>query len=92
MATPIANMKATWANSSIQYTAIGMSVNALSFNADSRLLDLKANSNSVFSIDVAGNIYANNIFSNTSNTTNTILNSAISASFGKSIAMAIVFG
>ena len=55
MTTPISNLTATWATSgSTVNTAIGMDVNAVSYSALSKILNLKINSNSVFSVDSTG--------------------------------------
>lgn len=59
MTTPIANMEATFANSSYRYDAIAMNVNADSYAANSTLLNLKKNDDTKFSIDIEGNAYIN---------------------------------
>jgi hydroxymethylglutaryl-CoA reductase len=82
MATPIANMKSTWANSSIQYDAIGMNVVATAFNANSRVINLKANGNTIFSVDITGNVYCN--------TTNTLANTA-NVLYKRNLALTILF-
>lgn len=57
MAVPISNLSATWANSLITYTGIGMNVNASLYSANSTLLNFRVNSNSVASLSSNGSLY-----------------------------------
>lgn len=57
MAVPISNLTATWANSSITYTGIGMNVNASMYSSNTTLLNFRVNSNSVVSISANGSLY-----------------------------------
>lgn len=89
----LSNLHATFSDSLIRYDAISMNVNAYSYAANSTILNLRVDGNSVFSIDLSGEIRSNSLsltstVMNLSNTVNTVSNSVI----GKSIAMAIVFG
>lgn len=54
MAVPISNLRSTWANSANVYTGIGLTVNAIAYSANSKLLDLKLDSDSVVSISANG--------------------------------------
>jgi hypothetical protein len=54
MPTPISNLRATWANTSNVFVGIGMNVNAISYAANTKLVDFKINSNSMFSITPQG--------------------------------------
>lgn len=58
MTTPISNLTATWSNASVTYNAVSMDVNVSSYAANSKIINLKANANSVFSVDVGGNVAA----------------------------------
>lgn len=59
MTVPISGMTRTFANSSIRYDAIGMDVNAFAQAANSTLINLKANGNSVFIVELSGNTTVN---------------------------------
>lgn len=62
MTVSISNLNFTWANSSNVFTAIGANVNASSYASDSRVLNLRVNGNTVFSVDATGVIYANSVY------------------------------
>jgi hypothetical protein len=57
MTRAIGNLVATWANSQIEFTGIGMNVNATAYHANSRVLRLKLNGNELLSLDANGNIF-----------------------------------
>jgi hypothetical protein len=61
MTVSISNLNFTWANSSIIYTSIGVNVNASSYGANSKIMNLRVNSNTVFSIDSQGHANTNSI-------------------------------
>ena len=54
MPTPISNLRATWANTSNVFVGIGMNVNAVAYGANTKLVDFKINSNSMFSVTPQG--------------------------------------
>lgn len=54
MTTKIYNMRDTWADSTIQYTSIKMDTTDISSNINSRLMELKKNGISQFTIDKFG--------------------------------------
>lgn len=94
MTVAISNMYSTFANSSIRYDAIGMNVNVVSYAANSTLINLKANGNSKFSVDVGGNVFASNIVAANINTIEIFVNGKTVEDIAKSrsVAMTIVFG
>lgn len=55
MTVPIGGMTATFANSSIRYDAIAMNAQTAGQLANSTLINLKANGNTRFSVDIFGN-------------------------------------
>ena len=59
MAVAISNLSATWASSSNTYNAISMNVTATSFNANSKILNLKINGNERFTVSHSGQIVSN---------------------------------
>jgi hypothetical protein len=59
MAKAISNLSATWANSSNIYTGIGMNINASAYDANSAIIDLKLNSNSIIRLTSNGVLYIN---------------------------------
>lgn len=61
MTVSISNLNFSWANSSNIFTAIGANVNAASYDANSRILRFRVNSNTVFDVDAAGNMTANTL-------------------------------
>ena len=60
MTVPISNLRATWSDSSITYTALGMNVNATSYSSQSNVIHLKVNDVPVFSINVSGRLISYN--------------------------------
>lgn len=60
MPVTIGNLRSTWANSSITYTGLGLNVNATSYDANSALIDLQLNSNSLLRLTSNGVLYVNN--------------------------------
>lgn len=54
MTVKISEMTATFNDATINYTGIGMNVNVISAGANSKLLDLQVNGNSVFSVNSTG--------------------------------------
>lgn len=70
----ISNMFTTWANPSLQNTAIKMNVSDSGHANGSMLIDLQVNSQSKFSVDPSGNITAGNML--TTNTVSTLANTA----------------
>lgn len=64
MTVAIGNMTATWASSSNTFNAVGMDVSATSYDANSRIINLKVNGNSVFNVSANGTVVANVIISN----------------------------
>ena len=94
MTTPISNINATFANTSIRYDAIGMNVNASAYAANSTLINLKTNGNTKFSVDVNGTMNVSNIIaSNISATSFTVNNQTVDdIAKSRSIAMALIFG
>lgn len=61
MTVSISNLNFTWANSSNVFIAIGANVNAASYDANSRILRFRVNSNTVFDVDANGNMTANTL-------------------------------
>lgn len=59
MTVAIGNMTATWANTSNTFIGIGMNINASSYAASSRILNLQVSGNSVFNVSVSGSVAAN---------------------------------
>jgi len=100
MPVAISNLTATWANSEITYTGIGMNVNGDSYNANSALIDLKINSNSILKVTANGILYINSApiggGSNTVaiaafNTANAAFDTANAAGGGSGVAIAAAF-
>lgn len=59
MAKAISNLSTTWSNTSNIYTGIGLNVNGAAYNANSALIDLKLNSNSLMRLTSNGVLYIN---------------------------------
>ena len=65
MTVSIANLTATWIDTSNNYTGIGMNVAApYGANSDSRLINLSVNGTSKFSADANGRVYVTSIYFN----------------------------
>lgn len=56
MTVKISNLTATFNSANTDYTGIGMNVNLVSAGVNSKLLDMKVNSNSVFSVNSVGSV------------------------------------
>jgi hypothetical protein len=55
MTVSIANLRSTWSNSAINYTGLGLNVNASAYSANSKVINLKVNNNSILSLDASNN-------------------------------------
>ena len=70
---PISNLTATWDNSSNTYTGIGMNITVSLYDANSTILNLKVNSNSIIRLSangelaLTGNLKVNNVITLSSN-------------------------
>ena len=60
MTVGISNVTATWLDSNIDYTGIGINVVDLGHGANSRIINLKSGYLSKFSVDTDSNAYADN--------------------------------
>ena len=64
MTVSISNLNFLWANSNNIYTAIGANVNTSAYAANSAVIRIKANGNTIYKVDGAGNQTLNNVIAN----------------------------
>jgi hypothetical protein len=55
MTVSIANLRSSWSNVAINYTGLGLNVNASAYSANSKVINLKVNNNSILSLDASNN-------------------------------------
>ena len=61
MTRAIGNLVATWANNQIDFTAIGMNVNASAYHANSKVIRLKLNGGILLCLDANGIFILGNV-------------------------------
>ena len=54
----IANLSSSWTDPTRNYTGLGLSINATSYDPSSKVFRLKVNGNTVFSVDASGTVSA----------------------------------
>jgi hypothetical protein len=55
MTVSIANLRSSWSNAAINYTGLGLNVNASAYGANSKVINLKVNNNSILSLEASNN-------------------------------------